>query len=311
MGTLADLLAVDMENSERSWDDLKELDPSLPVSLDMAAEMFSEFPQFAESRFSELVAGDLERIRRRARELGKTGDELTEMLHCNGCNAELLGAALDPYLRNRGRAARAVIFLLLHRQYLWAATDLLRLRLTAMDGGRRLEAESIGLLLVIQNDPSVGDQWLRVVSDDHGRNFFNHTKKLVSAALRRVRLANIYANGSSIAQHVRAASVARGLSFSSTGVEISSHDGQDDPFAFFLSAVSFLSTQVDVFRALTEAFPEVTDPFWGSRVRLFTVEVAPLWKRLEERFPREWRRLQERGQGPAAPPASSPQDPIA
>jgi hypothetical protein len=75
----------------------------------------------------------------------------------------------------------------------------------------------------------------------------------------------------------------------------------DDPFSCFLGTLVFLSTQVHVFHVLTLAFPEVIDPIWASRVHLFNNEVARLWKRLEARFARECRELEEQRQGAAVP----------
>ncbi len=72
---------------------------------------------------------------------------------------------------------------------------------------------------------------------------------------------------------------------------------KDDLFSYFLMVLYFLRTQDRVFQALGGAFPEVTDPIWPERVRLFTRNIDNLWTLLEKLFPREsekMRRMAER-----------------
>jgi hypothetical protein len=65
-------------------------------------------------------------------------------------------------------------------------------------------------------------------------------------------------------------------------------------FFYFLEVLSFLRTQERVFRALGDAFPEVSDPIWFERVRIFARTVDSLWQKLERTFPEECEKYRRR-----------------
>ena len=287
---LNDLLAVDSSAPTDSIERLARFDPSLPPLFQMALEMFGLFDGSMKAAFDEIVSEDSEVLRQQAEVLGITGEELDRALSTGKGVTQGHCMARPAYLRRRASFARATIFWLLNRQFLWGLTDLLRMRLIAADGYRRLEAESIGLLLTIQADPSVGDRWLRVKTLDEGKEFFRDTQGSVKESIRQVDLAFIYDHGSAVAQHVRIASGVLGLSFASDSIELQYLDVRDeDPFSHILAVVSFLTTQIKVFLALSQAFPEVKDAMWIERVRSFTEDVRHLWQRLDAQFPEQSR----------------------
>ena len=128
-----------------------------------------------------------------------------------------------------------------------------------------------------------------------GRAFFNETQPILKQRLSGVSLASVYDQGSAAAQHVRVLSAVSGLSFSETHARLNYQEvREDDPFSCFLAVLSFLSTQVYVFRVLTDVFPEVADPIWPWRVQLINNNIALLWDRLETHFPARCEAVRER-----------------
>jgi len=288
MSALDELLASDTANVGNSQKAFFGFDQGLPTAFDTAAEMFITFIRCMERSMDE--SEEREILCRCAAELGVTHDELIEKVETAGGSGDsgVLARARKAYVRVRTRRAQLIIFLLLQRHYLWGVTDLLRMRVTPAEGYRRLEAEAVGLLILIRDEPSLGDSWLKIRTVDEGRQFFNLTQAKLRETLRSLNLDSAYEQGSGVAQHVRVASAVLGLSWSEEQARLACQEVRtDDPFSYFLGTLAFLVTQVHVFHALTVAFPHVTDPIWHTRVELFHNQVARLWKRLEERFPDE------------------------
>lgn len=291
MGAIGDLLASDTDNASCCRENFRRLDQALPEAFDTAAEMFTTFSRCVEGTQDE--SQDHQILERYAQAHGLTAEESLGRLGRSDSAHAVPTDAREAYLRMHNRRAKAVVFLLLQRAYVWGATDLLRLRLTPAVGYGRLEAEAIGLLLLMRGDPAMGDWWLRVGTENDGRAFFDATRGPLKARLREVDLIFAYDQGSMAAQHVRLLSAVAGLSWSDTQARLAAQEADpDDPFSFFLGALYFLSTQVRVFHALKKAFPEVTDPIWDQRVRLFTSDVARFWVCLEQRFPTQCAQVQ-------------------
>jgi len=284
MSALDDLLAADSKNAGRWRDNFRRFDPSLSDTFDTAGEMFNTFSRCIEGTQDESVEYRI--LEQYAHTHGLTAEGVIRRIG----GAEAIGVippeAQRAYIRMWARRARAVLFLLLQRSYLWGATDLLRMRLTSAEGYCRLEAEAIGLMLLIQDDPSVGERWLKVADEEQGRAFFSATQSKLKDSLREVGLISAYDRGSAVSQHLRLASAMHNLLWSETHAYLAYQEAQaEDPFMFFLGVLAFLSIQVYVFQVLKKAFPEVTEPIWDQRVRLFNIEVTRLWDQLEKQFP--------------------------
>jgi hypothetical protein len=291
MGAIGDLLASDTDNASCCRENLRQLDPAFPEAFDTAAEMFTTFSRCVEGTQDE--SSDCQILERYGQAHGLTTEEVIGHLGRSDTSQTAPSNVRDAYVGMHNRRAKAVVFLLLQRAYLWGVTDLLRLRLTSAAGYGRLEAEALGLLLLMRDDPTVGDRWLGVRTEHEGRAFFGTTQERLKERLRELDLAVAYDQGSAAAQHVRLLSAVAGLSWSDTQASLAAQETDpEDPFSFFLGALYFLSTQVRVFHALKKAFPEVTDPLWDQRVQLFINDVARLWGRLEERFPRHSAQVQ-------------------
>ena len=302
MGILDDLLTIDADNAARWQENLGKFDHALPPLMNSAAEMYHTFAHCMTGVFDESTARDVDCIRRRAVQLGLSEEEMKQRLSSDRYDPVQDSDARGAHLQLQSRMARVIIFMLLRRQYDWGATDLLRMRLTPADGYRRLQAESIGLLLTIQAEPAVGDRWLRIRTLGEGQRFFRGKQARIKEAIRAADLEFIYDHGSAVAQHVRLQSAVLGLSFGDAQAALAYQEvREDDPFSYFLSVVSYLSTQVKIFHVLAKAFPEMQDPIWPGRVQRFGQDVGRLWKTLEEKFPEqrqeivEWERRRDRG----------------
>jgi hypothetical protein len=284
MNDIDELLAVDSENAAGCRENLRQLDPAFPDAFDTAAAMFKTFSRCMEGTQDE--SQEYQILERYAQAHGLTAEDAIRCLARSEDAQTVPPDAREAYIRMRNRRAKAVVFLLLRRAFMWGATDLFRMRFTSAVGYGRLEAEALGLLLLMQEDPTIGDRWWKVSTEREGRVYFNETRRPLKEQLREVDLAFAYDQGSTAAQHVRVQSAVDGLSWSDTQARLAYQEAAtDDPFSFFLRALYFLSTQVRVFHALKKVFPEVTDSIWDQRVRLFTADVARLWARLKERFP--------------------------
>ncbi len=286
MGELDKLLAADQANVKNSRAGLAKLDPALPGVIEVAAGMFGAFERCLKGAGGAGDAQDDETLSQAARHLNLTPEELMAKLLTEALTATAPSPTCQAYIRMEARRARAVLFLLLQRSFMWGATDLLRMRVTPAEGYRRLEAETIGLLILIRDNPVIGVRWLRIVTDKEGRTFFNDTNFRVKSILQTVDLASAYDAGSGASQHVRFASAVLSLSWPDRHTTQLAYQEirADDPFEWFLGTLVFLSTQVRVLHALSQAFPEVTDPFWKASVDSFHNENARLWKMFEQSY---------------------------
>jgi hypothetical protein len=294
MGAIHDLLEADRANTLNSIKALDRFSPDLPYSLDEVADLFDNFiRQFG------VVMDDSEELRAGnaiAEELGADAESLRELLDKEGLTEERLEEAKTIWRRLYARHARRILLLLLQRHYLWAVTDLLRMRITPALGYCRQEAEAVALLVLVRDSPNLGIRWFRVRTDEEGKAFFKDVQRDVRAVLTRLELNDVYERGSGSALHVRLASAAPALSLDRmpNAIWLGYQEVRpDEPFRYFLDVLGFLSTQVRVVRALGEAFPEITDPIWAAAVDRFTRSVVGLWERLSQQFPAECRRLEE------------------
>lgn len=72
----------------------------------------------------------------------------------------------------RAYLARVQVAALLQRQFMWAATDLFRTRLTAMLGYRRQQAEGLALLSLMRKDAKFANRWYSVRTLQEGKAFY-------------------------------------------------------------------------------------------------------------------------------------------
>ena len=294
MSAIRNLLEADQANTANSIDALQRFSPDLPGALDYATDLFDQFIRHVGvvlDDSEELCAGNAI-----AKELGVEPEQLRELLNDEKPAVGKIEEARTIWRLLYARQARRVLLLLLQRYFIWAATDLLRMRLTSSLGYCRQEAEAVALLVLVRESPDLGIRWLRVRTDEEGTAFFRGTQRAVRSTLERLELNDPYERGSGWALHVRFASAVPGLSLDRRPNEIwlgFQEVQPDEPFQYYLEVLGFLSVQVRIVRALQNAFPEVTDPSWPGAVDRFTRKVAALWEELSRRFPAKCRRLKE------------------
>jgi len=287
MSELDELIQADGENISNSRRALTSFHPELSAALDTAAEMFKTLSRCMIGVLDD--SADLATLADCAKELGIDENTLLSRIESDRPDA-VLDRARAAKLKYLARRARGIVFLLLQRHFMWAATDLLRARITAAFGYGRQQAESLALLFLMRDDSSIAKRWLKIVSDSEGIQFYRKFQDRIRTEIDRLDLSGVYEEGSGASLHVRFKSAFRGLSFEGGPDEIRlfyQEVREDDPFSYFLEVLSFLGIQVRVFQALGDAFPEVSDPIWPERVRIFTRTIAYLWKRLEEGFPEQ------------------------
>jgi len=300
MSEIDELMQADAENVSHSRRILAGFDPELSTILDTAAGMFTTFGRCIEG--GEAESTDLSTFQQCSKDLGVEPEKLIELVESKTCNNPIIDRARSAWFKLYSRRVRGIIFLLLQRQYMWAVTDLLRMRLTPALGYGRLEAESLALLIIMRGDENVGNSWMELVSDTEGKAFYKKYQGEIIQVLRRYNLDGAYERGSGASLHVRIASAVRNLVWKDkTGKsqiwlgyqELKPNNGFNR-FNYFLEVLSFLRTQERVFRALGDAFPEVSDPIWFERVRIFAQTVDSLWQKLERTFPEECEKYRRR-----------------
>jgi len=297
MSELDELIQVDADNVSNSRKALANFDPELSRALDTAAGMFKTFCRCMEGALDD--SADWATLDGCGTELGIDADTLVSLIRTNARDATL-DRARAAWLRLYARRARGIVLLLLQRQFMWAATDLLRMRLTATIGYGRQQAESLALLFLMRDDATIADRWMKLAADNDGKRFHREFQGRILEVIERLDLGGAYEGGSGTSMHVRLASAIRGLSLDRKPNEIwlgYQDVRSNDPFSYYLEVLSFLGIQVRLFRALGDAFPEVRDQIWPGRVESFTRHVASLWERLEKLFPEQCEKYRRMGQG--------------
>jgi len=264
------LIEADESNCKESLKLFNQFDPSLASAFDDASNLFSAFSR----SFSHGATDDdtQQSISKLAKEGSLTESELKEVL--NGKKPPKLAEDLfDKIISNRNdyysRRSRAVLLLHTYRSYMWAASDIRRLRVGNALGLMRLEIESVALMSLFQSKSEFAYQWFNIKGDQQGRDFFNKTKKDVSKFSERFELTAEWNLASSAAQHSRFIGVVDALSISSSSqidrytdnysVAFQDFD-QEKPEQLVVRALYVLRTQAKLFVPLQLSLPEVKDP---------------------------------------------------
>ncbi|MGH7207521.1 MAG: hypothetical protein ACREI2_15085, partial [Nitrospiraceae bacterium] len=128
MSQLDELLDVDAENVANSRKALANFHPDLSTSLDIAAEMFDAFTETVIGALD--ISTDSAEFESCAKELGINGEALLALIKSE-IRSPAADRAREAFARARARMAQGIVLLLLQRQFMCAATDLLRMRLVA------------------------------------------------------------------------------------------------------------------------------------------------------------------------------------
>lgn len=180
------------------------------------------------------------------------------------------------------------------RAYRWGLTDFRRLRLTAAAGYMRVEAESIALMLLFVEKPSLSKRWLN--PHENMMTFFKETQPSVKGVLKKHDLTLAYEHGSAVAQHARFASAARGIRVENADVQVLDQEfDPKQPVSFHLALAYFLRIQKRLFDLLPAVSPglENDEEFKSSRSEFATLEDKTWWV-MERKYEKDIKEFQER-----------------
>ena len=302
MSEIETLLKCDEDNAKMTQRLFADHNAELPEALEDAVQLFVTFARV----FSQEAKDDLEQetLQTIQEELGfSDAEEFYSAIISSDPNSldsgRLLEArnAVDRFYSRRGRG---VLLLLIHRCFMFAVTDLLRLRGNVALGQLRLAVEAAYYINIMRDNPSVAHEWLHLQTDDEGKRFFHKHKQGLRRFMDQYELAGLYNSTSGTAQHARFASVVFGLRFDS--VVKANRRGDQYKFVFqegeprqqLLWAVFLLEMQYRLFMAMRKGLPEITDPLLvNTRLPHLRKKVNRLWKQLERVFPEQATRLRK------------------
>jgi hypothetical protein len=190
---------------------------------------------------------------------------------------------------------RALLFTRIGVLYGTAIADLLRMRLTAPLGYIRIQCESIALLKLMSEDPSIIQQWVNIQTDKEGRSFFQKHQKRLMTILGTYNLSDIYDQTSGSALHSRFIGVARGYKFAryedgshiidSDKILVQEFDPEKPHYFMIVVIFTVLRAQTLIFANLHDAIPEINDPLLlETRFLQFITRVNHFMARTRKHF---------------------------
>lgn len=296
MSEINKLIEADEINSKESLKLFNQFDSSIATAFDDASNLFSAFSR----SFSHGATDDdtQQSISKLAKEGTLTESELKEVL--NGRKPPKLADDLfDEIISKRNdyysRRSRAILLLHTYRSYMWAATDIRRLRVGNALGLMRSEIESVALMSLFQSKNELAYRWFNIKGDQQGWDFFNKTKKDVSKFSKRFELTVEWNLASSAAQHSRFIGIVDALSISSSSqidrytdnysVAFEDFD-QQKPEQLIVRALYVLRTQAKLFTPLQLALPEVRDALLiETRLPMFIKNLGLLYDKFQKQYP--------------------------
>jgi hypothetical protein len=185
---------------------------------------------------------------------------------------------------------RALLFACIGVFYSAAVADLLRMRLTVPLGYLRLQCESIALLKLMSENPSVTQQWASIQSDADGMAFFRKHQPRVKEILRAYNLSDVYEHASGAALHSRFIGLAQvqirsmkmASHYSEDRINLQEFD-PDNPHRFMIEVIfTVLRAQGLIFANLRDAAPENDPSYAESHFPQFVEKVNQLMDRVAD-----------------------------
>lgn len=308
MSEIKKLLEVDAENAVKTEQFFAGYNPELPEALEEGAQLFRTFSRVysqgaKDDEDHRILASYSERLT--SLEPEGLRSILRSPLPKDPKRAKAVRAAREAANRWMSRRARGVLLILAFRCYMFAVTDLLRLRISVAYGHFRVQIETVALMRIMVHEPSVALDWIELGADHQkGKTFFRKYSKKVRVFIDNFGLETVWNLASGTAQHARFASVVYGLSqdtFEECGRKVDRYEvmfqevQKDNPFDLILRTSFLLLMQYQIFLALREALPEVDDPILlETRLPKFRSRVRRIWASMEKAYPEEVSRLMEK-----------------
>lgn len=174
--------------------------------------------------------------------------------------------------------ARIYLLLRLGRDFFFGFTDLLRRRLTSMQGYLRIQAETAAILVLCGKNSSVAVDWL----NKEGKEFYYKHHKNVVHELRELGLYRYYEEGSNLALHSRplglAGGIIEGKKKAAPGEVRLSYQELHDPIEVFTWFYVYLRAHKEIIETLPKALPEVD--FTQVDIKHYGAMVETLWATL-------------------------------
>lgn len=306
--TVAWLLEVDGMNADMTAGMFGKFDPALVRSYDDAVGLYDALAvAFSQSASDD---ADIEIFNAVGVKLGcMSGEDFQSILDApppqNPDAAQAVARAQLAQHRVWARRARGILLSFLFRKFMYAATDVRRLRIVEALGHLRPQAEAAGLMKVMLEAPEVAKEWFSLRTDQEGRRFFRAYQSRIEDLMRESQLIGAWNAASGSAQHVRLASVARALQFAESRegtriahqVKLDLQDMDNDaPEEVILNAIYVFEVQARLYQVLGALLPEVgaREGVWAQR-GAFRRQVTALWARLERSYPEKVALWKHRG----------------
>lgn len=290
------LIEADETNCQQSMKLFNQFDPSLVTSFDDAANLLTVFSRsFGHGATDDDTQHSISEL---AKEGGLTESELRQAL--NGRKpSSMKNDLFEKIVSNRNdyysRRSRGLLLLQAYRSYMYAATDIRRLRAGTAIGLMRLEIEAVALMSLFQANTEFAFTWFNLKGDRQGKDFYNKTKKAVSEFCDRFELTVEWNLASSASQHSRFIGLIDGLSISSSSqferytdnfsLALQDFD-PEKPEQLIVRGLYILRTQAKLLLPLQLALPEVSDPLLlETRIPKFIKNIGVLYEKFQKEFP--------------------------
>ena len=271
MSEIQNLLDADEDNVKNCKRLFNDFSPELSQSLDDCANFYSIFLRVLSRTFKDDIDQSI---------IESTGNNKDIHEHVSAKN------------RFWSRRARATLLLLTYRSFMWAVTDIYRIRITASMNHVRQQIESAFYMNLIYLEPHIAEEWFNVGTRIKGRKFFVKYKEKLRNFCDEQRLAETYNRISGSASHSRLSSVIYSMEIKSNVVENRYEDiysikmqevNEDKPEQLILAVLSFLDDQIKLFDAILKALPEMNDPLLReTRLPTLKNKVYRLFRMLNE-----------------------------
>jgi len=253
--------------------------------------MFLAISNKSEKQFEDQIL-----LERRAHDLGIPLNELEKRLQSDKSDSAL--ASVRPaWITYRARGISKTLVILCQKQFRWAATDLMRGRVTSALGHTRLQIESVSLMNLFKDEPERAHEWFAAQDETSGMAFFHATRQDLEKVRKKLHLNAAYKRASGQAQHVRMSTLLFSYRIAERSDEAGSRlyapDNEFNPgdaLRYLDAFLALLITQGRVFDAITQAF-EVHNPLWRVRVTRFRIRANDLVKELVKQYPDQTRTI--------------------
>jgi hypothetical protein len=293
MGEINDLLEADNTNSTVTQQVLQDFHRDLPEAFHDVAILFQIFSKSFSHHASQQSVYDV--ISKAAEEENLSEEQALEIVKTHRITNRASKRIMEGVYSYYANEARSILMLHAFRSYMFAATDLRRMRVVSAMGQMRVEIESVALMNLFRTKKKLGFDWFNSKTDDQGRKFHNQTKGEINRFCKQHELTVEWNLASSAAQHARMGSVSDGLRISDKDepkkythdvrLNFQDFDG-NKPQAFIIRALYIRRTQEKLLEPLKTALPEASDPLLhDTRIPNYMRKIANFYQLFEKRHP--------------------------